>query len=238
MWDSLIIVLLYRLDRDREAKASAIAREIEGTSSSAQAIELENGDEEEAFSAVQRPSDRGPGREDGGGKKIFLLESFLIVCEDAWCLLQGASTSRLPGVSRLAATVVATKAQGRSRGCISRGIQLRQQPQRLRPWVMATGIAATRMTPAVEEVAPANRPLMVADVAVQLTATLTIKRVAASVGTSLITALRRRNEDTRRQGKLLRRRPGMRGKRLWRLGISHRRPLQAAVDNQLRRHPR
>jgi len=60
----------FRLCREREARAAAIAHEIEGSTSSLQAVELENGDEEEAFSAVQRPSgDRGPGKEETGGGK-------------------------------------------------------------------------------------------------------------------------------------------------------------------------
>ena len=42
--------------RAKEARAERIAREIEGNASSRDAIELENGDEEEAFSAVHRPS--------------------------------------------------------------------------------------------------------------------------------------------------------------------------------------
>ena len=37
-----------------EAKAAAMAHEIEGSSTNKLAIELENGDEEEAFSAVIR----------------------------------------------------------------------------------------------------------------------------------------------------------------------------------------
>ena len=47
------IIIFYR---DREAKAERVAREIEGTSASHLAAELENGDdnEEDAFSAVQR----------------------------------------------------------------------------------------------------------------------------------------------------------------------------------------
>ena len=42
--------------RAKEARAERLAREIEGNASSRDAIELENGDEEEAFSAVHRPS--------------------------------------------------------------------------------------------------------------------------------------------------------------------------------------
>ena len=41
--------------REREAYAAEVARQIEGNVSSRNAIELENGDEEEAFSAVVRP---------------------------------------------------------------------------------------------------------------------------------------------------------------------------------------
>ena len=40
--------------REMEAKADALAREIEGSNTNKLAIELENGDEEEAFSAVIR----------------------------------------------------------------------------------------------------------------------------------------------------------------------------------------
>merc|ERR1719228_2882350 len=40
--------------REKERKAAAIAAEIEGSQASKAAVELENGDEEEAFSSVQR----------------------------------------------------------------------------------------------------------------------------------------------------------------------------------------
>jgi hypothetical protein len=44
------------LNREREAFAAELAREIEGSSQSSRtAVELENGDEEELFSAVVRP---------------------------------------------------------------------------------------------------------------------------------------------------------------------------------------
>ena len=44
------------LKREREAIAAELAREIEGSSQSSRtAVELENGDEEELFSAVVRP---------------------------------------------------------------------------------------------------------------------------------------------------------------------------------------
>lgn len=45
--------------RKREKTAASIAREIEGDVSSQNRVELENGDEEEAFSAVVRPGQGG-----------------------------------------------------------------------------------------------------------------------------------------------------------------------------------
>merc|ERR1719266_637499 len=60
--------------RDREARAAQVAREIEGTTSSHLAAELENGDDDEeaAFSAVQRDTvQRNDVRDpDSGGKYI------------------------------------------------------------------------------------------------------------------------------------------------------------------------
>ena len=44
--------------REREARAAELAREIEGSVSSRSGIEMENGDEEEAFSAVVRPQSK------------------------------------------------------------------------------------------------------------------------------------------------------------------------------------
>ena len=51
-----LMEILYNLCSRNEARAATIAREIEGSSTSQNQIELENGDEEEAFSAVVRPS--------------------------------------------------------------------------------------------------------------------------------------------------------------------------------------
>jgi hypothetical protein len=50
-----MLKIVHFSSREREAKAIELAREIEGNQSSRSAIELENGDEEEAFSAVVRP---------------------------------------------------------------------------------------------------------------------------------------------------------------------------------------
>ncbi len=53
--------------RERAAKAASIAREIEGDAGSSNRAELENGDEEAAFSAVSRPAaarDARDGRDD------------------------------------------------------------------------------------------------------------------------------------------------------------------------------
>ena len=51
----MLIFKIYFCHREREALAYELAREIEGSQSSRNAVELDNGDEEEAFSAVVRP---------------------------------------------------------------------------------------------------------------------------------------------------------------------------------------
>jgi hypothetical protein len=51
--------LIFFCYRQREARAAELAREIEGSGSNKLGIELENGDEEEAFSAVVRSGPRG-----------------------------------------------------------------------------------------------------------------------------------------------------------------------------------
>ena len=58
--------------RERERKAAQIAAEIEGNTHSLAAVELENGDEEEAFSAVVRDK-ASPGHHDSpGGEKAYV----------------------------------------------------------------------------------------------------------------------------------------------------------------------
>lgn len=51
----IVKMIFLKKYREREAYAAEVARQIEGNVSSRNAIELENGDEEEAFSAVVRP---------------------------------------------------------------------------------------------------------------------------------------------------------------------------------------
>ena len=61
--------------RKLEAQAAKAAQEIEGSGTNKLAIELENGDEEEAFSAVVRGKGgmyfRGIFREDGSGQVLY-----------------------------------------------------------------------------------------------------------------------------------------------------------------------
>ena len=65
--------------RDREARAAKLAREIEGTSSSHLAAELENGDEDEeaVFSAVQR----GPSQ---SKTTKYIISNFLVHLVTKW----------------------------------------------------------------------------------------------------------------------------------------------------------
>ncbi len=53
----------WSLFRKRSAQADIVAREIEGDNAGRRQVELENGDEEEAFSAVHRPVAEGSGRD-------------------------------------------------------------------------------------------------------------------------------------------------------------------------------
>ena len=63
--------------RKLEAQAAKAAQEIEGSGTNKLAIELENGDEEEAFSAVVRGKGgmyfHGIFREDGSGQVLYVL---------------------------------------------------------------------------------------------------------------------------------------------------------------------
>ena len=55
-------IYFFKYFRELEAKAAAAARQIEGSSTNKLAIELENGEEEEAaFSAVQRSGSNNRG---------------------------------------------------------------------------------------------------------------------------------------------------------------------------------
>ena len=81
-WLGFLLIFYIDFFRELEAKADALAKEIEGSSSNKLAIELENGDEEEAFSAVVRP---------GGQRGNNFLIKYLIIVSSLFTCIEGVS---------------------------------------------------------------------------------------------------------------------------------------------------